>query len=177
MTFFSNLFGTPTKKAETVETPVNRSIFIDDEAPAEISEKPDYQPLSTRDLLCFDYETLGYSEGYSAHNIDIMQAKIQTIIADFRHAFSKEIDKITTDMRSIRPHLCDAVREAMPSEYLNLNAKYSDLATEKSEMQAQYELASAGEGICEVAISKYKLGFRKGYALWTDENLLKNHSK
>lgn len=174
MTFFNTLFGNANKKQETPETIIDRDLFVADDVP-EKSVARNQELLSLlANLLNANYELQGYSDGYSEHSVSIMQAKIQTIIADFRQAFSAEIDRIDIRMRSIEPHLCDAVKEAMPSEYLNLNSKYSDLTTKKSEMQAQYDLAAAGEGKCEPALSKYKLGFQKGYALWTDENLLQN---
>lgn len=175
MTIFNNLFGTKDKKQDAAAMPVNRELFIDEEKPQETNREYQPRPVSLDELLTFDFGTLGYSEGYSEHNIGIMHAKLETVIADFRQAYCDEIDRLDRRMREIEPHLCDAVKEAMPSEYLNLNARYSELTAQKSEMQAQYEMAALGEGKCEPAIAKYKLGYQKGYALWTDENLLKNH--
>lgn len=174
MTFFNTLFGNTNKKQKAPEPMVDRNLFVADDAP-EMQMAKNLEPLSQLGILmALNFEMQGYSDGYSEHNVSIMQAKIQTVIADFRQAFSAEIDKIDIHLRSIEPHLCDAVKEAMPSEYLNLSSKYSDLTTKKSEMQAQYELATNGEGKCEPALSKYRLGFQKGYSLWTDENLLRN---
>lgn len=177
MTFFDKIFRNTQSTSKAEDVTVDRDLFVYEEDPQETSQPEKASRTHLENLLSFDYETCGFTDGYDDHRISIMQSKSQSIIAEFRQALVTEIDVVVQHMRSIEPHLCDAVKEAMPSEYLNLNSKYSDLSTRKAELQAQCELASSSQGICELALSNYKLGFQKGFSLWTDEHLLQTNPK
>ena len=176
MTFFLNLFGRNGKSANDssgvpmAEIPQNS--FIDEVAhvrtPA-LDAGSHVKVLNDR-----PYETMGYRDGYDYHDPSQMAVVIKTITAEYRDALQKELREVDAETAAVAPYLNDEVRRLMAVEYLRLSDRYDRLTTRRAELQGQYELADQGEGVCETALAKYRLGFRNGMSTYLDEQIFLN---
>ena len=178
MTLFWNIFGSNGKSAgretDTLTTEVPRELFIDEEAPSS-TPTPVLRRTPMEVLNDRPYESMGYRDGYDHHDPSQMDAAIAAITAEYRDALREEVRKLDEKIHEVAPHLNDEVRELMPTKYMRLRDRYDRLTLEKAELQGQLELALQGEGVCETALAKYRLGFRNGMSTYFDERFFTNH--
>lgn len=171
MNFFQKIFG---KKSETVEIDQHlppQDLFMTDEIPQpeEEAQTKGKRPTELDLLLKRDFQPEGLVDGRELHDFTAMETKMQSIAAQFRSALRQEIERVDRSMEEIEPHLNDMLKEVIPERYVKLNSRFNKLSLKKAELSAELDLAQKKEGICEGAMISYRIGFERGFNLWSDE--------
>lgn len=188
-TFFQKLFGTrsaaaqPAMPAPSEITPIpSRELFIEDRHPGEFlapesAKPPKREKTILEDLLAIDYVGIGHQHGYEIHDLAGLDRQLELIATDFRQAFDKAIQSIDIELDSLGIHLSDRVREEAPELYEKIQARHDQLVKQKRDLTVQKDLAVTGEGYVERPYRYYKVGFRRGYDLYVEEQLIFKHIK
>jgi hypothetical protein len=175
MTFFSKIFGNKNTQQDQQPIQVDENLFVDRDQPVlSDRESGTLDELSALDLLLKkDFQPEGFVDGRELHEVTAMEAKMKSIAAMFRNALRQEIEKVNKSMEEIEPYLNDKLKEAIPERYVKLNSRFNNLSLKKAELSAELELALQKEGICEGAMISYRMGFERGFNLWSDETHFK----
>lgn len=178
MNFFQRLFGkTQASQTATIEGNhlPSQDLFTTDETPLQPEEaQPMERRLTDLDLLLKrDFQPEGFVDGRELHDFTAMETKMQSIATKFRSALRGEIEKVDKSMEEIEPYLNEKLKEAIPERYVKLNSRFNTLSLKKAELSAELELALRKEGICEGAMISYRMGFERGFNLWSDETHFK----
>jgi hypothetical protein len=178
MNFFQRLFG-KYQDAQVATLDENhlppQDLFTTDETPV---QPEDAQPMERRltelDLLLKkDFQPEGFVDGRELHDFTAMETKMQSIATKFRSALRLEIEDVDKSLDEIGPYLNDKLKEAIPERYAKLNARFNTLSLKKAALNAEFELAQKKEGLCEHAMISYRMGFERGFNLWSDETHFK----
>lgn len=189
MTVFSRLFGKKeVAKAATVQEIaslplIDKMTFVEDRHPSEIfreapvAEKEVEGKTILEELLAKEYYSMGKRDGYEEHCLTLMEEHLDIIAADFREAYYKAIQEIDLRLSEMEVRLTEELREKLPEIYEPIKTKHSQLVGQKRELLIQIDLGAIGEGFIEKSVRLYKAGFRKGFALWSEEELIFTHIK
>lgn len=188
-TFFQKLFGKRPAagqheiQAPLVQSPIpSRELFLEDRHPAEFLAPEPPKPSKREktileDLLAIDYASRGHKDGYEIHDLSGLDMQLELIATDFRQAFDKALQSIETELEPLRIHLTDRMSQDAPELYEKIHARQDQLIKQKRELTLQKDLAVTGEGYVEKPYRLYKVGFRRGYALFVEEQLIFKHIK
>ncbi len=173
---FLDLFFGKARTAETAPTPtfVDERLFVSHDEPIveEVQQKRNIRSLD--EILHRNFEKEGFRDGYELHRIDHLTNRIDSTVAEFRLVFRSKIEEVEADIAELQPFLMDSVKEYMPEQYIRIQTRHDYLKLDKAALEAELELAVKKEGFIEKAICDYRMGFEKGFALFTDERLLTN---
>jgi hypothetical protein len=178
MNIFQRLFG---KKEDMQASTLDENhlppqdLFTTDENPIQPEkDQPTERRLTELDLLLRkDFQPEGLVDGRELHDFTAMETRMQSIASKFRGAIRQEIEVVDKKMAEIEPLLNDKLKEAIPERYVKLNSRFNNLSLKKAELSAELELALKKEGICENAMISYRMGFERGFNLWSDETHFK----
>jgi hypothetical protein len=189
MTVFSRLFGKKevAKAAPVQDIPSSPSIdkmtFIEDRHPSDIfreapiEEKVVERKTILEELLAKEYYSMGKRDGYEEHSLTLMEEHLDIIASDFREAYYKAIQDIDLSLSEMEVYLSETYKEKVPEIYEKIKTKYDQLKEQKKELLLQMDLGAIGEGFIEKSVRLYRAGFRKGFALWSEEELIFKHIK
>lgn len=183
MTLFDRLFGKKKAATDAAEMPttsfVDKALFIEERDPTEIlggdpKMKPgrESEPTVLGHLLDRDYFAMGKRDGYEDHTLEVMEERVELIAAGFKEAYYKSRGEILERMDQVRLELTPKAKEFMPDQYARVEKKLQYLERSLEEVMLQIDLASCGEGYMEQSVRSYKAGYRKGYTLRLDEDVL-----
>lgn len=188
-TFFQKLFGTrPATAQPEMPAPIlsptfpKRDLFIEDREPREFLS-PEPVRLTKREktileeLLALDYAGMGHKDGYEIHDLAGLDMQLELIATDFRQAFDKALQDIEVQLEPLGIHLTDRMREETPELFEKIHTRQDQLVKQKRELMTQKDLALTGEGFVEKPYRYYKAGFRRGYDLYVEEQLIFKHIK
>lgn len=177
MNFLRRLFGTAATENNQEAQPVfvNEHLFRTDEDPVlKIDEhKAESQP-ALEEILKRDFESIGFHDGYHMHAPEQLTNRLNSIKAEFRMIYQKEIQYLASEMFNCKKYLTDALKEHLPHRYQAIQNQFDELSLQKVALEAELELAKKGEGYCEKAVADYRMGFEKGFSLFTDEEIFNN---
>lgn len=189
MTVFSRLFGKKevAKAAPVQDIPSGPSIdkmtFIEDRHPSDIfREAPIIEQVVERktileDLLAKEYYSMGKRDGYEEHCLTLLEEHLDIIASDFREAYYKAIQDIDLVLSEMEVYLSETYKEKVPEIYGRIKTRYDQLKEQKKELLLQMDLGAVGEGFIEKSVRLYRAGFRKGFAIWSEEELIFRHIK
>lgn len=183
MTLFDKIFGKRQAETDAVEKPtspyIDKALFIEEREPLELlGEVPqtkshrESEPTVLGDLLDRDYFAMGKRDGYEDHTLEVMEERVELIAAGFREAYYKSRGEILERMDKVKLELTPKAKEIMPDQYARVEKKLLYLERSLEEVMLQIDLASCGEGYMEQSVRSYKAGYRKGYTLRLDEDVL-----
>jgi hypothetical protein len=181
MTLFDRIFGK--KKEDTDKTPttpyIDKALFIEEREPSDLlgeelraKSHRESEPTVLGVLLERDYFGMGKRDGYEDHTLEVMEERIELIAAGFREAYYKSRGEILERMDQVKLELTPKAKEIMPDQYARVEKKLMYLERSLEEVMLQIDLASCGEGYMEQSVRSYRAGYRKGYTLRLDEEVL-----
>lgn len=188
-TFFKKLFGTRPAAAQpampsTIDTLITptKELFIEDRHPHEFlapepTKKGKREKTILEDLLATDYEGLGHRDGYEDHDLSLLDMRLELIASDFRQAFDRALQEIEMELEPLGIHLTERTQLETPELYERIHTRQDQLIKQKRELMTQKDLAVIGEGFVEKPYRYYKAGFRRGYGLYVEEQLIFKHIK
>lgn len=188
-TFFKKLFGTrPAAAQPEMSAPIvspaypTKDLFIEDRHPQEfLSPEPVRQTKREKtileELLALDYAGMGHKDGYDIHDLAGLDMQLELIATDFRQAFDKALQDIEIQLEPLGIHLTERMREETPELFEKIHTRQDQLVKQKRELMTQKDLAMTGEGYVEKPYRYYKVGFRRGYDLYVEEQLIFKHIK
>ena len=188
MTIFSRIFGkridTPSFRQVEEERPeMPKDLFIEERHPREL-ESPDYQRKTARQeksllasLLDRDYESMGHKDGYRMHDLCRLEEQLEIIAADFRQVIDMALQDIEIQLDKLRMHLTDKMEVEASDLYEKMHTRDDQLVKQKRELMLQKDLAISGQGFVERPFKYYKAGFKRGYDLYIQEELIFKHIK
>lgn len=188
-TFFQKIFGTRPAAAQP-ELPApsvspafpKRELFVEDREPGEFLS-PEPARLTKREktileeLLALDYAGMGHKDGYEIHALEGLDMQLELIATDFRQAFDKALQDIEIQLEPLGIHLTERMKEETPELYEKIHTRQDQLVKQRRELMQQKDLAITGEGFVEKPYRYYKAGFRRGYDLYVEEQLIFKHIK
>ncbi len=181
MTLFDRIFGKKQTAAEPIERPADTSIakelFIEERDLLELSggaqkPGPEAAPTVLAALLARDYFSIGQKDGYEEYVLEVMDERIALIAAGFREAYYREKADLLERMDQVKLALTPKAKEVMPDQYARIEKQLEYLERRMEDILLQIDLASCGEGYIEQSVRAYKAGFRKGFTLRLDEDVL-----
>lgn len=183
MTLFDRIFGKKKADSDAAEKPLvpymDKALFIEEREPSELlGEAPrpkayrEVEPTVLGDLLDRDYFAMGRRDGYADHTLEVMEEQIELIAAGFREAYYKSRGDILERMDQVKLELTPKAKVIMPDQYARVEKKLQYLERSLEEVMLQIDLASCGEGYMEQSVRSYRAGYRKGYTLRLDEDVL-----
>ncbi|RZK13241.1 MAG: hypothetical protein EOO46_00090 [Flavobacterium sp.] len=171
--FGSKTINNPTEqndaRATELPTIVDRTLFIEDEAP----ETTNAKPATVSDLKVFlekNYEWMGFNDGYAQPDADYMNNRISALRAHFRLAIDKSLDTQRIEVSELKLHLID-VEGISPRLEAKLKEKISQLEINVHELDIQKVLSVEDEGYVAPVIHSYRLGFIRGLGNYQQEKL------
>lgn len=188
-TFFQKLFGkTPAAAQSELPAPIvstphpARELFIEDRHPEEFLAPEPVRTIKREktileELLSQDYAGMGHKDGYEIHDLAGLDMQLELVATDFRHVFDKALLSIEAELEPLGIHLTDRVRQDAPELYEKIHTRHDQLVKQKRELMLQKDLAVSGEGYVEKPYRYYKVGFRRGYDLYVEEQLIFKHIK
>lgn len=173
MNIFKSLFGKPTA-IEVAPTPtfVDERLFVSNEEPVTDANLAPSKLNALEEIIARNFVNEGFSDGYESHNVGLLANRMESMVAEYRLVFRSQIQQIDALITELQPYLMDEVKVHMKEQYVRILAQHDQLKLEKAALEGELELAVKGEGLIEKAICDYRLGFEKGFALFTDERLL-----
>ena len=115
---------------------------------------------------------MGRRSGLEDHHPEVMEEQLDLSAAAFREAYYREkaatLDRIDTYKLELSPK----TKEVMPYQYARIEKKVEQEQRRLEDIQIQIDLAACGEGYIEQSVRQFKAGFRKGYTLWLDEEIV-----
>jgi hypothetical protein len=192
MSIFSKLFGTkapasvePQSQILTPSEPmamqipqIDKSLFTENRHPNELfasldvtSQKKSKKSI-LEDLKSRNYYNMGMRDGFDDHNFETMNENVNLIACNFKEVYSQAIQEIDEHLLKIEKTLVPQFEEEMPYEYREVLLQKEQLEEQKRDLKQQFDLAAMGEGYIEKSVEHYKAGFKKGFKLWKDENLM-----
>lgn len=187
MTIFSRLFGKrpafiQTEAPATIDAahPIAKELFIEDRAPHEFEvaqQLPAKQKTILHDLLQKDYHTMGHRDGHRLHDLTRQDLQLEIIAAEFRQAYDMALQDIEIQLEQICMHLTEKVAAEAPDIHEKLQTRHDQLVKQKRELMLQKDLAVTGEGFVEKSVRYYKAGFREGFDLYVEGELIFKHIK
>lgn len=189
MTVFSRLFGKKevAKPAPVQDIPsspfIDKMTFIEDRHPsdifreAQIEKKVVERKTILEELLAKEYYSIGKRDGYEEHCLTLMEEHLEIIASDFREAYYKAIQDIDLSLSEMEVYLSETYKEKVPEIYEKIKTRFDQLKEQKRELLLQMDLGAMGEGFIEKSVRLYRAGFRKGFALWSEEELIFKHIK
>lgn len=192
MNLFSKLFGkkapvqveqnsqtqTPTQEMEQHVPKIDQSLFTEDRHPSELFPILEREPAknSKRSLLeelkAQNYYAMGKRDGYEDPNFEVMDQNVNLIACDFKEIYAQAVQEIDQQLFKIERILDPKFESEMPMEYREVNKQREQLEEQKRDLKQQFDLAVLGEGYIEKSVQQYRAGFRKGFSLWKNENLM-----
>jgi hypothetical protein len=115
---------------------------------------------------------MGRKIGYEDHRPEVMEEQLDLIASTFREAYYKEKAAILDRMDCYELELSPKTKEVMPDQYARIEKKLAQEHRRLEDIQVQIDLAGCGEGYIEHSVRLFKTGFRKGYTLWLDEEIV-----
>lgn len=187
-TFFKKLFGSRPSAQPVMPSMQDaamipaRELFIEDRHPQEflapdVPKRMKREKTILEDLLAIDYAGLGQSDGYADHDLALLDLRLELIASDFRQAFDRALQDIESELEQLGVHLTELVEDETPSLFGKIQARHQQLTKQKVELITQKDLAVIGEGYVEKPYRYYKVGFRKGYELYLEEQVIFKHIK
>lgn len=188
-TLFKKIFGSG-KEVTTPQLPTIpeattgpvRELFVEERHPTEFLA-PDQPQRKKRErtileeLLAIDYADLGRKEGYMHHDLSRMDQQLDLLVSDFRLAFDQALQEIESQLEPLGIHLTDRMKEETPELFAKIQVRQEQLMKQRSDLLTQKDLAVTGEGFIEKPYRYYKSGFRQGYELYIEEQLIFKHIK
>jgi len=191
MNLFTKLFGkkapvsveptsplsNPSLELETHTPFIDKSLFTEDRHPSELfpiveeSSKVSKRSL-LEDLKSQNYYAMGKRDGHEDHSFEVMDQNVNLIACDFKEVYSRAIQEIDEQLFKIERTLDPKFENEMPLEYREVTMQKEQLEKQKRDIMQQFDFAVLGEGYIEKSVQQYKAGFRKGFSLWKDENLM-----
>lgn len=192
MNLFSKLFGkkapiqveqtnhvtSPTPEMEQKVPKIDQSLFAEDRHPSELFPILQEEPTQTskrsllEDLKAQNYYAMGRKDGYDDPNFEVMDQNLNLIACDFKEVYAQAIQEIDQQLFKIERILDPKFESEMPMEYREVNKQCEQLEEQKRDLKQQFDMAILGEGYIEKSVQQYKAGFRKGFSLWKNENLM-----
>ncbi|WP_114749619.1 hypothetical protein [Pleomorphovibrio marinus] len=179
MTILSRIFGKKSTgtQQEAAVAPLERELFLEDRHPVELfPEKEERQGREEAsilgDLLDKDYLAMGQRDGYEDRSGTFLEGHLEVIAADFRRRLYQAQSEIEHHMHGVSTLLTERTREHMPDQFHMLERKLAQLEQQQREVLREIDLAPMGQGYIEVAFRRYKEGFRKGFTLRMEEDIL-----
>ncbi|WP_439490542.1 hypothetical protein [Algoriphagus sp.] len=156
---------------------IDKSLFTEDRHPSEIFPIQDQGQGSAKksileDLKARNYFAMGRRDGHEDHNFETMDQNVNLIACDFKEVYARAIEEIDEHLFKIERILDPKFEKEMPLEYREVIKQQEQLLEQKRDLKQQFDLAVLGEGYIEKSVQQYKAGFKKGYKLWTEENLM-----
>jgi hypothetical protein len=191
MNLFSKLFGkkapvlvepqsqilTPSEPMASQIPQIDKSLFTEDRHPSELFPIMEESSKSSKrslleDLKSRSYFSMGKRDGYEDHNFEVMDLNVNLIACDFKEVYAQAVQEIDEQIFKIERALDPKFEREMPLEYREVTMQKEQLEEQKRDLKQQFDLAVLGEGYIEKSIEQYKAGFRKGFGLWKEENLM-----
>jgi len=158
---------------------IEQFLFTEDRDPSLLfpsGESKPVQPKSKRsileDLKSKDYFSMGKRDGLEDHCFETMARNVNLIACDFREAYSKAVQELDAKLLELNVNLDPKFEQEMPFEYREVKMQKEFLEEQKRDLMKQADLTALGDGYIEKSIELYKAGFKKGFKLWSDENLM-----
>jgi hypothetical protein len=174
----SNQTSNPTQEMEQQTPLIDKSLFIEDRHPSELFPSLGEEPAqpSKRSLLgelkSLNYYAMGKRDGLEDPNFEVMEQNVNLIACDFKEVFSQAIQEIDEQLFKIERILDPRFESEMPMEYREVSKQREQLEEQKRDLKQQFDMAVLGEGYIEKSVQQYKAGYRKGFSLWKNENLM-----
>lgn len=188
-TLFKKIFGSA-KEVTTPQLPTIpeaatgpvKELFVEERHPTEFlapdpPQRRKREKTILEDLLAIDYAALGQKEGYEQHDLSKLDMQLDLLVSDFRLAFDRALQDIEVELEPLGIHLTDRVKEETPELFAKIRVRQEQLIKQRSELLTQKDLAVTGEGFIEKPYRYYKSGFRRGYDLYVEEQLIFKHIK
>ena len=192
MSIFNKLFGkkapasvepqsqllAPSEPIATQVPYIDKSIFTEERHPSELFPSSDSldQKLSKKSLLedlkSVDYYSMGMRDGFDDPTFETMEQNVNLIACDFKEVYAQAIQEIDDQLLKIERTLVPQFEELMPYEYREVILQKERLQEQKRDLKQQFDLAAVGEGYIEKSVERYKAGFKKGFRMWSNENLM-----
>ncbi|EMS33831.1 hypothetical protein C943_04150 [Mariniradius saccharolyticus AK6] len=115
---------------------------------------------------------MGLRDGLEDHNFEVMDQNVNLIACDFKEVYAQAIQEIDEHLLKIEKVLNPMFQQQMPHEYREVKLQKEMLEEQKRDLKQQFDLAAVSEGYIEKSVEQYRAGFRKGFNLWINENLL-----
>lgn len=158
---------------------IDKSLFTEERHPSELfPRQPHNQSPSKNSILeelkNRNYYAMGRRDGHEDHNFETMEQNVNLIACDFKEVYAQAIQEIDEHLFKIDRILDPKFEKEMPLEYREIKKQQEQLLEQKRDLKQQFDFAVLGEGYIEKSVQQYKAGFKKGFKLWTDENLMFN---
>lgn len=167
---------------ETMEAPrpsIDQFLFTEDRHPDTLFPSGENKEVYSKnkksileDLKNRDYFSMGKKDGFEDHCFETMYRNTNLIACDFREAYAKAIQELDAKLLELSINLDLRFEEEMPFEYREVQMQKEYLEEQKRDLMKQVDLTILGDGYIEKSIELYKAGFKKGFKLWSDENLM-----
>ncbi len=155
--------------ADVVSDSVNRQLFVEEQAP--VAEDQAIAGTLLTDFLNRNYEILGFNDGYTYPNAEVLNAKLRKLSTDFRIVLDKMIDEKRSCVNELKFHLINTrgVSERLEE---GIHAKITEVENLVHELDLQKVLSVEDEGMIAPVINNYRLGFLQGLERYNQEKIL-----
>lgn len=183
MSWFSNIFG-KSNSADTAnykhpETDVMagdnihvlEGLFVNNQPPAEASEKVAGNAVSLKNYLGQDFQRMGFEDGYKGHATELMENKIRSLKADFRYAVHFKMDAIRQEVVQLEHERINV--EGMSDRLIRqLDNKINALKANLGELEAETAMADIDQGYVLIGILQYRDGYIRGTEAYHEEKMI-----
>lgn len=165
-----------------MEPAIAKDLFIEERHPREFEAQPPQEVAAKEQtileaLLERDYRAMGHRDGYHMHHFSRMDLQLEVIAADFRQAYDMALQEVEIQLEVLGIHLSDRMESTAPDMHEKIQTRHDQLVKQKRELMLQKDLAVTGEGFVERSAKYYQAGFREGYDLYVQEEVIFKHIK
>jgi hypothetical protein len=157
------------RNASTTTTPVDYSLFVEDQAPS-LAEVPKQTSNSIERFVNQNFQAEGYNNGYEFPEAEYLENKVKLIKSDFRLVIDMSIDNKKSELYQLKLHLIQVSGISQRLE-AQLNEKIKFVEADIQELEKQKNLSIDCEGIISSSIHAYRLGFIRGIEKYQQEKL------
>jgi len=182
MSWFSNFFGRSNRPAATDPNPgtvamagedinVLEDLFINNQPPAEATEKAVEDATSLKNYLEQDFFRKGFEDGYNGHAAELLENKILSMKADFRYNLNLKIDQARQEILKLENHRISV--EGMSDRLIRqIDNQINAMKSNISELEAEIALADIDQGYVMIGVYQYRDGFIRGTEAYQEEKLI-----
>ncbi len=179
MNILKKLFGSKSNEAvsETGLTnapsadDMNEQLFVDHQAPANFRTSGNAKLNPLAQFLEKGYASEGYRDGYTYHSGDILNAKIRSLMCEFRNVVDMQLETLRKDIQLQKEHRIEI--EGLSGRMV----KRLDLLIENQmqtimQLEKEKENSSAEEGLVMKVVNEYREGYMRGLEDYQVEKML-----
>ena len=158
--------------AASVEFPgVSEDLFIDKISPASEREQSEPTGVNIQAFLEKKYDIMGFQDGYSYHNLEMLNNQVKTIKAEFRLQLDLVIDQRRRTLLDLRTHSIEVegLSERMGRQ---IEAVEKDFSAMIDRLEKEKDLSVCDEGWVMRPVNNYRYGFLRGVERYNEERLI-----